>query len=112
MSESPRYERSDLSRRGLLAGIASWLGCLLFAAGVSLTLLRIWWPTPRSDGRSSVPEQADLAATRAAVEAEWHARATSYAWVDREAGIARIPVAEAAERIRAGAGADLAEANP
>jgi len=107
-TESP-YERRDLSPRV----IGLFLAGLVLATG--LVLLLIWGlfdhyaarqmradipPSPLAEVRQIPPDPrlqvngpADLAAFRAKEEAELH----SYGWVDREAGIVRIPIDRAME---------------
>jgi hypothetical protein len=106
MADAPlRYEPSELSRPGFYIATASLLASLAIAVGVSLLLLRVDWPAAQP--APALPEAGPgldphLAATRAAVEAEWQARATSYAWVEGEPEVARIPVERAAQLICAG----------
>ncbi len=103
------YERRDLSPRA----IGVFLAGLILATG--LVLLVIWGlfdyyqarqsrgdipPSPLAEARQIAPEPhlqvsgaADLAAFRAKEEAELH----SYGWVDRKAGVVRIPIDRAME---------------
>ncbi len=98
------YERRDMSLR--LVG--TFLGGLTLA--VALVLLLMWWlfdyfsaraarldapPSPLAEARQIFPTprlqvtpQQDLQAIRAAEDAALE----SYAWVDRQAGVARIPI--------------------
>lgn len=98
------YEQRDLSPRV----IGLFLAGLVVATG--LTFMAMWGlfdyyagrqtrdfrpPSPLADVRQIPPEPrlqvggaADLAAFRAKEEAELH----SYGWIDRKAGIVRIPI--------------------
>jgi hypothetical protein len=81
------------------------IGFLVFIA-ISLVLLRVYYseeirqtifvpPTPFAKPRLQTNDAADLAR----LQAEQRDRLSHFAWVDREKGIATIPIDEAMKRI-------------
>ncbi|MEH6953106.1 hypothetical protein V4R08_18020 (plasmid) [Nitrobacter sp. NHB1] len=81
------------------------MGFLVFV-GISLVVLRIFYgertdhavfvpPTPFAKPRLQTNDAADLAR----LQAEQRGRLAGYAWVDREKGIAAIPIEEAMKRV-------------
>ncbi|HEX3730011.1 MAG TPA: hypothetical protein VHV47_09410 [Opitutaceae bacterium] len=102
------WEKQDASPRGVLA-----LG-LSLAAFVVVSLLAGWALAARWGGKSGTSQLGALGAFTAgpgyrtsvqqdwtAVEAAARARLTGYGWVDRRAGIVRIPVERAMELMAA-----------
>ena len=99
------YEKSDVRPRPILisGGILAVVTILVFVAAYGMMRLLGWWERPRLETPAS-----PLATTRTVpieprlqVEAPKELKAlqraeqeilTSYAWVSKEAGIARIPV--------------------
>jgi hypothetical protein len=95
------------------AVLLSWavIPLSVLACAASAFLLLHWWDLPpdagrgeanhvlagRQPGLSSAPRQ-DLAAYRAEKERQLH----TFGWVDRQRGIARIPIADAMELLAAG----------
>jgi len=102
------YEKSDLPAKWIF-----WFFVALFATGIAIHLLIRWqlgslskapppedsWTTPRRvENRAVIPPRefprlqispaADMEALRVREEAELN----SYGWVDRTAGVARIPI--------------------
>ncbi len=109
------YETEDFSPRGIrwfTAGLAVLAVMVLVLMGGLLWVLSDGWPPRQGIVPTSVPapnmspepdlqvaSSRDYQAMRAAEEAQLH----SYGWVDREAGIAAIPIERAME-ILAGRG--------
>lgn len=104
--ESLDYESGDLmdSPSGVVfAAVGLIVFIALCIAGAWLT----YWVTgphrgpPEAEGivqPGGVPTPADeLTVERIAAEAAWAARSRAWEWVDRERGVARIPVERAAE---------------
>jgi len=102
------YEKSDLAAKWIF-----WFFAALFAIGIAIHILIRWqlgslskapppvdsWTAPRDFGRRSmsstrefprlqISPKADMEVFRAREEAELN----SYGWVDRTAGVARIPI--------------------
>jgi hypothetical protein len=98
---STRYEASDAEPR-LIAALAAGMAAFLVAAPRLLLLI---YPS----GHDALPRAADLPmppaprlqtdpdADLAALHAQEARELTSYGWVDRGAGIARIPIERAME---------------
>ena len=105
------YEKQDASLR--LVGIAA----ALLAFGIAASLgASAWWyaaryraavtPDPAGEATSFTHGPAaepDIRRDWREVEASARARLEGYAWVDRDAGIARIPIERAMALIAAGA---------
>ena len=103
------YETEDFSPRGIrwfTAGLAVMAVVVLVLMGGLLWFLSGGWPprqgivTPMAPAPNMSPEpdlqvasSRDYQEIRAAEEAQLH----SYAWVDRQAGIAAIPIERAME---------------
>jgi hypothetical protein len=103
MDAAPRrweYERSDASPR-LIAALAAGIAATLLAVPALLMLVypgAVHRGTAAAAGTPLPPAprlQVDPAADLAALRAAESARLASYAWIDREHGIARIPIARA-----------------
>ena len=101
----------DVNIRGVLL-FAFWLAVGLIASGVAmLVLFRAWEKRDRAKDRPLSPVvAASLARTppeprlepyplapRARLRAEEDAVLTSYGWVDKEHGVARLPIDQAME---------------
>ena len=97
------HETSDLSPRAIVAALA---GILVLIGAVALSVLWLLHAierrvAPRSlapfpvESVSGPPLEVDPAAERVLIEARGRARIASYGWVDRSAGIARVPVERA-----------------
>ena len=114
-SDDLKYETEDFSPRGIrwfTAGLAVLAVMVLLSMGGLLWFLSDGWPprqgivSPMVPAPNMSPEpdlqvasSRDYQEMRAAEEAQLH----SYRWVDREAGIAAIPIQRAME-ILAGRG--------
>jgi hypothetical protein len=110
MPSALRAESRDVDPRSVLlfAG-ALVVFLLLVAAGLYLVFGRAETPPAFGsgvdiDGRSVPLVQPSPRADRAAFDAEKHAALESLGWIDRNAGIAHIPIGEAM-RLLAGKGA-------
>lgn len=89
------HEARDIAPRPILYAMAALAG-LIVAAAIGLDLVYGGAPRtlPQRSGEGPVPQvraSIDLAAYRAAKAVEF----SSFGWVDRTGGIARIPVPEA-----------------
>jgi hypothetical protein len=73
------------------------LGVLGTLGGVSLIVFAVTWVLLAKPANDPVPARPDHAAIRRELEAAARAKLESYAWVDRDRGIVRIPVARARE---------------
>lgn len=99
----PRYESSDADPR-LIAAIAA--GVSLFLIGAPLALL-LFYPqasiAPGGFDPSKLPPpprlQTDPSKDRVALHAEEERQLTGYGWINRNAGIVRIPIERAMELI-------------
>lgn len=99
-----RYERSDVSGRFVLRFAVVFVIVATALAALAVGLSRALWPEPPPEAalRDAPPMrgpdlQANPAADLAAMRAEAQRRLDSYAWVDRERGVARIPIERAME---------------
>jgi hypothetical protein len=108
-NEGVKYETEDFSPRGIrwfTAGLAVLAVMVLVLMGGLLWFLSGGWPTRQGIVTPMVPapnmspepdlqvaSSRDYQEMRAAEEAQLH----SYRWVDREAGIAAIPIKRAME---------------
>ena len=108
-SDDVKYETEDFNSRGIrwfTAGLAVLAVMVLVSMGGLLWFLSGGWPprqgivTPMVPAPNMSPEpdlqvasSRDYQEMRAAEEAQLH----SYRWVDREAGIAAIPIKRAME---------------
>ncbi|HEX5209002.1 MAG TPA: hypothetical protein VFW10_14570 [Steroidobacteraceae bacterium] len=108
-----RHESQEPSLRGLSVAGFVLIAAIIVAVAVCLGLVHLFGGFSRPLARaehSVMPEphlQPHPLADRATYEARQRATLTQYAWVDRGAGIVRIPIGRAmqilAERGRAGA---------
>lgn len=102
-------ERTDIDARGVGWGALAILGGIVFAIVASWLLLRALGEASNTSGRTidspRGPAQPKLQSApqpdRAAYTAEKEKLLSSYGWVDREAGVARIPLDEAMRLIAA-----------
>lgn len=101
MNDPHRHERSRVDAR-LLHRVALGLGVgLVLIAALMYPLLRFWLAPQLTAGLQAPPPaprlQADPAADLAAERAQQRQRQRleSYHWVDRDAGIAQIPIERA-----------------
>ena len=119
MAESPRhadvqFEKTDIRGTPVLRfvialgfAIAAVVGLLLFLyRGLASYLASLQPPPPimqfEADRRPPLPRlQAHPADDLAKVRAEEKATLESYGWVDRDAGVVRIPISEAMKLIAA-----------
>jgi hypothetical protein len=97
----------DISVRAIGWGALAILGGILFALGVSYAAWRALDADPgpnRGTGGAQAPAPQLLAAPqpdKARYFAEKERAISGYGWVDRQAGIARIPVGEAMQLMAA-----------
>lgn len=109
-------ERSDVDVRGVRIGALAILGGIAFAIVASWLLLRALGPaanTPAQridslSGPAAPRLQSAPQPDRAAYMQEKERLLSSYGWVDRQAGIARIPLDEAMRLVAAKAPATTA----
>jgi len=103
-----RYERRDVPERGAWYFVASFIAAMVVLVG-GITLASDWlWrlggdeaaqmaerPAATAAPRLETNPAADLARLRADAER----RLTGYGWVDRQAGIAHIPIDQAMDLV-------------
>lgn len=99
MNDNHRHESAWINAR-LLHRVALGLGiALVLIAALMYPLLRFWLAPQLTAGLQAPPPaprlQADPAADLAAERAQRRQRLQSYHWVDRDAGIAQIPIERA-----------------
>jgi hypothetical protein len=103
------YTGGDLDLRGLRRGAYIILGCIAFALLAAALMLRARGPagnTPPHPFEGNAPLlQPAPQPDRAAYFEEKRRVIDSYGWVDRQAGIARIPLDEAMKLMAARGGA-------
>lgn len=103
-TEQRRYESTELPAGRALRGALLFLAVVGVLAALAIALGRWIWPAPPGQaatveappvaGPAPQPEpEADLER----MQTQARARLESYGWVDRERGIARIPVERAME---------------
>jgi len=105
MKQAGHETRDVAPRIVVVSGIGLLLGtafCSLLVAGLLAVL-----PVPERPAKArleTVPQEppvprleVDARINRAALEAAAAAKLTGYAWIDRSAGLARIPIARAME---------------
>ena len=113
-------EIADIDLRAVRRGALAIAGCILFAGLAAWFLLRELGPAanspPLAQPASSFSPEPRLQPApqpeRAAYFAEKARRTGSYGWVDREAGIARIPLEQAMRLLAARAPKTGAPASP
>ncbi len=98
-TERPRQERSDVDGRAILVGGLAVLVTVLLVALIARLLTGATGParagpTDTSHDRPALL-RSDPAAERSSYQHQKRARLESYGWVDREHGIAHIPVERA-----------------
>lgn len=105
--DAPGYEQRDVSGFWLLMAL------LAFLIGFALALLGAHWalqsnlqhfPPPSPVAAQTPPTPPPRLLTNPSAELERfmhekHARLHSYGWVDREAGLAHIPIEQAMQRV-------------
>jgi len=99
MNDNHRHENAWVNAR-LLHRVALGLGvALVLIAALMYPLLRFWLAPQLTAGLQAPPPaprlQADPAVDLAAERAQQRQRLESYRWLDRDAGIAQIPVERA-----------------
>ena len=99
MNDNRRHEHARVDAR-LLHRVALGLGvALVVIAALMYPLLRFWLAPQLTAGLQAPPPaprlQADPATDLAAERAQQRQRLQSYRWVDRDAGIAQIPIGRA-----------------
>jgi hypothetical protein len=99
MNDNHRHESARVNAR-LLHRTAVGLGmALVLIAALMYPLLRFWLAPQLTAGLQAPPPaprlQADPATDLAAERAQQRQRLESYRWVDRDAGIAQIPIGRA-----------------
>jgi hypothetical protein len=99
MNDNHRHESAWVNAR-LLHRVALGLGiALVLIAALMYPLLRFWLAPQLTAGLQAPPPaprlQADPAADLAAERTQQRQRLQSYHWVDRDAGIAQIPIERA-----------------
>lgn len=120
MPERPQaVEAADIHPRRVLAVAGLILLTLALVAGACWGLLRLWrmpigaGPSALSPVQPLAPRlQAAPQDERAAYFAEKERLLHSYGWVDRRAGIARIPIEEAMDLLAGRAGAPAKDGRP
>lgn len=98
MNRQPDAHESYAVAAGMLHWSAAVLAGSLLAVLLGMVALYRWAqpPTPVPASLPPAPRlQPDPAADLAAERAQQQSRLQGYAWVDREAGIARIPIGRA-----------------
>lgn len=105
----PDYKGGDLDLRGLRRGAYVIVGGIVCALGAAALMLRTQGPaanTPPHAFDGSAPQlQPAPQPDRVAYLAEKRRLLASYGWVDRRAGIARIPLDDAMALLAARGGA-------
>lgn len=99
------YEKRDVSGRGMVWFVAAFVLVTLLLIGGLTFFVRDYWglieePTPEDVAMPGPPPdaprlQADPVADLEALRREKRALLNGYGWVDRESGVARIPIEEA-----------------
>jgi hypothetical protein len=102
---APGHETRDLPPRGILLALLGIFVLIGLSAAIVAGLLRFLDSQAQPPSLTTFPSVAetpagpplevDPAAERRALEARARARLESYGWVDRDAGIAHIPVQRA-----------------
>jgi hypothetical protein len=98
-TERPRQERSDVDVRGVFIGALGVIATVLLVALAARFLTSASGParagaTDTSHDRPALLS-SDPVAERSAYQREKRTRLGSYGWIDREHGIAHIPVERA-----------------
>lgn len=99
MTDTHRHERQHVDARMLHRVALGLAVSLLVIAALMYPLLRFWLAPQLTAGLQSPPPAPRLQATPAvdlaAERAQQHQRLHAYGWVDRDAGIAHIPIERA-----------------
>jgi hypothetical protein len=99
----PTYEQRDVPARPVVYGLAGLFGIIAVSAALVGGLFAFWGPpvptmTPRPPLAANVPRlEKHEGEERAALEAAASARLEGYAWADKAADTARIPIERAME---------------
>jgi hypothetical protein len=101
------YEPHDAPPRRVAIVAACLAGGILLSLAISLALYALRYDNAPSLGtmgrqtsfRHSPDATTDIAADWQRAEAEFSAHLSSYGWVDRDAGIVRIPIDRAMQRV-------------
>jgi len=106
-NEQVRYERRDVRLRPLLAAAAA-LAALVVGAGLgSAGLFRLFAEQSQCTGPNiTAPATLETAQQSQVLRVKEETLLNEYAWVDKEAGIVRIPIDRAMELIAAQAEED------
>ncbi|MGE5648661.1 hypothetical protein [Noviherbaspirillum sp. UKPF54] len=121
MADAAAHEPAGLNARGVLWGGVAIVTGILLAATAAYFLWRLWSGPGSGPSASRPPQiaqpvlQAAPQDERAAYFAEKRKLLDSWEWIDRERGVARIPVQEAMRIMTAhgnNAGTDKAQAPP
>ena len=104
-SERPRHERRDVNLRGVVLVALGVLATVLLVAGIGRFLTGVSGPARAGPTATTIARPKWLASDpdqeRADFEREKSALLNSYGWVDRDKGVAHVPI-ERAMQIRAG----------
>lgn len=104
-TERPRQEQRDLNVRGVVLAALGVLAMVLLVAVIGHFLTGVSGPARAGPTATTIERpkwlSSDPDAQRAAFEREKGARLNSYGWIDREKGVAHVPI-ERAMQIRAG----------
>ncbi len=117
--QAPMHEQSDINVRGVMWGGVAIVAGIVLAVLASYFLLQMWnapsgsqplgGPNTGFDFQVASPQlQASPQQERARYFAEKERLLDSYAWIDRRAGIARIPLEQAMQIMAARDGAKAA----
>ena len=110
--ERPRQEHRDLNLRGIVLVALGVLATVLIVAGIGRFLTGVSGPARAGATETSIARPkwlaSDPAQERAAFESEQRERLNSYGWVDRNKGVAHMPIERAMQlrAVDAGAAAD------
>ncbi|HKU16071.1 MAG TPA: hypothetical protein VJQ52_16870 [Steroidobacteraceae bacterium] len=95
----PRSGRSDLNMRAIVLGALGVIATVLLVAAIGRFLTGVAGPARAGATQTSIERPRRLPSDpldqRAAFEREKRARLDSYGWVDRERGIAHMPIERA-----------------
>lgn len=99
----PKNEPSDLEPRAVLIGAAAIVAMVLLAAGIATVLVESGPPTRNAPANLQVARATRLSSDPgdeiAAYNREKQSRLESYGWVDRQQGIAHVPIERAMQML-------------